>query len=198
MSFREIEVKLVVEETFDVDVFRRKVSELGPERTATVSVRDVYYLLSGVPGHVYRHRFDEELQQLTVKSVEADAFDRLEVNLDLGHHRGDQGAAVEAFLGTLGPRWRGEIGKEIEVFYFPDCEIVYYQARTVARAMERTVRCVEFEARGATDAEAGRAILEPYLERVGFDASVRERRSLLQLMYPELWNDDGVLCDVTS
>ena len=72
------------------------------ERGAKVSGSRFYYLTG--PGqrdrYVIRHRFDDELQQLTIKSLTDDTAVRDEINLDLGHHAGDQADAVEAFVGV--------------------------------------------------------------------------------------------------
>ncbi len=181
-GFEEIEHKFVVDEGFDLEAFRRRVSALGPRRTTALAVRDVYYLSERHPAYVYRHRYDAELQHLSVKSLQDDSERRLEVNLDLGQHRGDQQAAIEAFLDTLEVSWRGVIDKEIEVFYFPDCEIVYYSARAGARS----VRCVEVEAVGHASPDDAIAILHRYEEHLGFDERERTARALVELLFPEL------------
>ena len=107
---------------------------------------------------------------------------RLEVNLDLGQHRGDQAETVERFLGVRNVFWRGMIQKDIEVFYYPDCEVVYY----TARAGQREIRCVEFESLGESDLDDAREILRRYERITGFGDSVRETRSLVELMFAEV------------
>ena len=178
--FQEVEHKYVVGDGFDLGEFRRAVDELLPMRTTSLSVRDVYYATAHQSGHLYRHRFDRELQQLTVKSLEEDSEVRLEVNLDLGLHRGDQQEAVEAFLATFGIVWRGVVRKEIEVYYFPDCEIVYYEASTDARS----VRCVELEAVGQSSVEQAIKILDRYRKLVGFDGRQRTPKTLVEILFP--------------
>ncbi len=178
--FLEIEHKFLVEDAhFPLAAFRERVLALHPERRVIQSVRDGYYILEGDEGFIYRHRYDQELQHLTVKSIGGDAEERLEVNLDLGQHRGDQRAAVEKFLSVRGLAWTGTIHKDIEVFYFPDCEIVYY----TAQGGGMTVACVEFEALGADTLEEARATLRHYEEATGFGAAVRERRSLAEMLF---------------
>lgn len=187
VRFKEIEHKFIVGEAFDLDSFRQVLQALEPVETTSQSVRDVYYLTRHQPGYIYRHRHDRELQHLTVKSLEADAEVRLEVNLDLGQHRGDQQEVVEAFLDTLGVVWRGVVKKEIEVYYFADCEIVYY----AATAGSRTVHCVELEAIQKTSLEAALAVLDRYEQRIGFAARERTTQTLVELLYPEIGSRTG-------
>jgi hypothetical protein len=149
-----------------------------------VQVRDDYFLTEGGRNRrfVIRHRYDAELHQLSVKTLEADTEVRGEVNLDLGHHAGDQRAQVDAFLDQLGVTWRGTIHKDLTVWYFPDSEVVYYQASTESRS----VRCVEFEATRKDSLADALATLRRYERLTGFDGAVRSRLSLLQILYPEV------------
>ena len=103
LRFTEIEHKFVVDERFDVPRFRDALARMTPTRTTSVRVRDRYYLTEGGRGRrfVIRHRYDAELHHLTLKTFEADTEVRAEINLDLGHHAGDQQAQVEAFLSHL-------------------------------------------------------------------------------------------------
>lgn len=180
--FQEIEHKFVVEDDFDRETFRRVLEGLEPGRTTRQSVRDIYYLPRQQDGYIFRHRYDPELQHLTVKSLEDDAEVRLEVNLDLGQHRGNQQETVEAFLTAVGFTWRGEILKEIEVFHFPDCEIVYYSATANGNA----VACVEFEAVGQATLDDALATLERYEQRIGFTERKRTTKTLVELLFPTL------------
>ena len=70
----------------------------------------------------------------------------------------------------------------MDVWYFPDCEVVCY----LASAGSRSVRCVEFEAKGAGSTEAALATLQTYERATGFDGAVRSRVSLLQMLFPEV------------
>jgi len=184
LRFTEIEHKFVVDERFDLPTFRDRLASLGPTRTSELAVRDRYFLTEG--GHarrvLFRHRFDAELHHLTVKRLEPDPEVRLEVNLDLGHHRGNQDAQVDAFLAQLGVIWQGTLHKALEVWYFPDCEVVYYEAFTSAQ----TVRCVEFEATRKGSLDEALAIVERFERATGFDHAVRSRMSLPQLLFPNL------------
>jgi len=94
---------------------------------------------------------------------------------DAGHHAGDQEAEVDAFLERLGVEWSGTVHKDVDVWYFPDSEVVYYQASTGSRS----VRCVEFEAKGARSTEAALATLKTCERATGFDGAVRSRVSLV-------------------
>ncbi len=182
--FKEIEHKYVVGDDFDRRSFVEALTRLGPERTSSIRVRDRYYLTAGGADRrfVIRHRFDAELQQLTVKAVETDSEVRDEVNLDLGHHAGDQATQVEAFVARLGIVWSGEVHKDVDVWYFADCEVVHYVASTGTRS----VRCVEFEATRGSSVEGALAILERFERATGFQDAVRSRTSLPQILFPEL------------
>jgi len=184
LRFKEIEHKFVVDDQFDLPRFREAVTALGPTRTSTVSVLDRYFLTEGGRARRYliRHRYDTELHHLTIKTLGSDTEVRAEVNLDLGHHAGPQSAQVDAFMDQLGVMWRGTLNKQLEVWYFPDCEVVYYQAETSSRS----VRCVEFEATRKDSLEAALATVERFERATGFAAAVRSTRSLPQILFPEL------------
>ncbi len=184
LRFKEIEHKFVVDDGFDLPGFRQVVAALGPTRTSTVSVHDRYFLTEGGSARRFliRHRYDAELHHLTIKSLEADSEVRTEVNLDLGHHAGSQAAQVDAFIGHLGVIWRGALQKELEVWYFPECEVVFYEASTASRS----ICCVEFEATRKDSLPEALATLERFESATGFDGASRTRESLPQLLFPDL------------
>jgi len=184
LQFNEIEHKFIVDAQFDLSRFRQMVEELGPTRTSTASVEDRYYLTEGGRARRFlmRHRFDAELHHLTIKSLEADTEVRVEVNLDLGHQAGQQATQVEAFVNLLGVVWSGSLRKDLEVWYFEDCEVVYYEASTPLRS----VRCVEFEARRRDSLQEALATIERFEHATGFSGASRSRLSLPQLLFPEL------------
>ena len=182
--FTEIEHKYIVGDEFDVGPFHEQLAGLGPSRTHSVRVRDCYYLTEGGVGRRFliRHRFDAELQHLTIKTIEADSEVRDEVNLDLGRQAGDQAAQVDAFLARLGVRWSGTVQKDVDVWDFADCEVVHYRASAGARS----IRCVEFEATRRDSVAEALAIVETFERATGFHGLVRSRVSLPQLLFPEL------------
>lgn len=182
MRFTEIEHKFVVPETFDLPRFRAAVEVLGPVRSFALRVRDRYFLTEHGEArrYVIRHRYDEALQHLTIKALEADPEVRNEINLDLGQDAGDQSATVDAFVERLGATWRGDIAKDIEVWEFPTCEVVHY----TASAAGRQVRCVEFEALHAASVEEALAVLTHYERAAGFGDAERSRASLVDLLFP--------------
>ena len=184
LQFKEIEHKYIVDEQFDLPRFRQAVEALGPIRTRTIGVQDRYFLPEGGRARRYlmRHRYDAELHHVTIKSLESDTEVRIEVNLDLGHHAGPQSSQVDAFMDRLGVVWSGSLHKELEVWYFPDCEVVYYQASTPSRS----VRCVEFEARGKNSLEEALATVERFERATGFSGASRSRLSLPQILFPDL------------
>ena len=184
LRFTEIEHKFVVGDDFDLTRFRASIERLHPTRTIALRVRDRYFLTeSGRRGRfILRHRYDSELHHLTLKSLARDTEVRSEVNLDLGHHAGDQASAVDAFVERLGVTWRGVIVKDLTVWDFPDMEVAHYRASTGPRAVE----CVEFEATRKQSLGAALRAVERYERATGFGDATRSRRSLPQLLFPEI------------
>ena len=171
LRFKEIEHKFIVDEQFDLESFRRQLAAIGPAATNAITVRDRFFLTEGGLARriLFRHRFDDELHHLTVKSIESDPEVRVEVNIDLGHHQGSQDAQVDAFIDQLGVVWRGTLHKALEVWYFPGCEIVYYEAFTETR----TVRCVEFEATQKGSLDEALTIVARYEHATGFEGATQ-------------------------
>ena len=184
LEFQEIEHKFVVGADFDLDSFTASLEALGPARKTAIRVTDTYYLLSAgrTGSFVIRHRYDEELHHLTLKTLEADTEVRREINLDLGHHAGDQQARVDAFLEHFGIEWRGSLEKDLKVWYFADAEIVHYRATTDARA----VHCVEFEATRKPSLAEALATVRRYESATGFDEADRSHLPLVEILFPEL------------
>ena len=184
LRFTEIEHKFVVDERLDLRRFEEALAPLGPVARHHVRVRDRYYLTNGGAAgrFLLRHRYDAELHHLTIKTLARDTEVRTEVNLDLGHHLGDQAAAVDAFIAHLGVRWQGTIEKDLDVWDFPDCEVVHY----VATTDQRTLRCVEFEAIRQTSVPDALAVLARYERATGFSSDARSHLSLPQLLFPDL------------
>ena len=184
LRFTEVEHKYIVDERFDLDRFRQTIAALGPTRANAIHVQDRYFLTESgkTRRFLVRHRYDAELHHLTIKTLETDSEVRVEVNLDLGHHAGNQEARVDAFVGQLGVLWSGTLHKELEVWYFPDCEVVYYEASTEARA----VRCVEFEATRKDSLAKALETVERFERATGFQSSSRARLPLPLMLFPEL------------
>ena len=180
-DFLEIEHKFLVDPSFDAADFCQRALALGPSRTIAMPTRDTYFLLALQPELIFRHRYDPDRQELTVKSRSgSDTEVRLEVNLRLDPGSGDQLDRVAAFLRPWRIAFQGTLHKDIQVFYYPDCELVYYEAYIAAERL----RCVEFEAIGARDVTSASAILASYEERLGFAGRARTPASLFDLL---LW-----------
>lgn len=184
LRFTEIEHKFLVDDRFDLAAFDHTLRRMGPDRTTSVQVRDQYYLTDTgqTEGFLIRHRFDPELHHLTLKAVETDPEARAEINLDLGHHAGDQQAAVDAFLDRLGVRWRGTLRKDLAVWQFHDIEVVHYEATSETR----TIRCVEFEATHKPSLKDALAVVHRYEQATGFHERDRCLQSLPQMLFPEI------------
>ena len=184
LRYTEIEHKFVVGDDFDLPRFRAAVERLDPTRTNALRVRDRYFLTeAGRRGRfILRHRYDAELHHLTLKSLARDTEVRSEINLDLGHHAGDQASAVDAFVERLGVTWSGVLVKDLTVWDFPDMEVAHYRASTDSRAVE----CVEFEATRKQSLAAALRTVERYERATGFGDATRSRRSLPQILFPEI------------
>lgn len=180
LRFKEIEHKYVVPASFDLGAFRRALEALGPARHETLRVRDRYFITeSGRDrGFVLRHRHDRELHELTLKTVVGDAEVRDEMNLKL--RPDNQDAVVDAFVGAQGTVWQGTLWKDLEVWHYADCEVVYYVATTDGRE----VRCVEFEATAKSTLADALAIVSRYEAATGFAGAARTPASLVDLMWP--------------
>ena len=176
-AFLEIEHKFVVDADFDRDALFERCRALGPEREKALTVTDTYYVPRGQADRIYRHRIDKEIQQLTLKSRGGDNEVRTEINLELGAAR-SQADAVKAWMGVIGALPGYGIVKQIRVFDFPDCEVVYYEANHKALR----VCCVEFEAKYAASEEDGLATLHRYEQQFGFVAERREKVNLFDLL----------------
>ncbi len=176
----EIEHKFVLEPDFDRDAFFQSVTALHPSRIHSAQVVERYYLTEATPKLIYRHRYDENNQDLTYKTFgDGDIEIRREVKLVLDLRIGNQEESVRAFLEPLGMTWQGGLNKQLQVFDFADCEIVYYEARTA----DKTVTCVELEALSADGVESALATLASYEQRLGFGNRQRSRRSLFELLF---------------
>ena len=182
LRFKEIEHKFVVDDQFNLEGFGATLAALNPTRTAFIRVLDTYYLIDGSGGFIIRHRYDKELHHLTLKALAADTEVRDEIDIDLGHHAGDQQAQVDAFLRQIGVIWSGSLRKELTVWYFPDIEVVHYHASTDTRA----VQCVEFEATHKPSLAEALETVHRYEEAAGFDRATRSIRSLPEILFPEI------------
>ncbi len=180
MQFKEIEHKFIVDDAFARETFASTLRALNPSREVSLRVRDRYFVTvdGRTRGYIIRHRHDRELHELTIKSVEADAEVRDEVNLALRPH--DQDAQVDAFVASLGVEWSGTIWKDLTVWHFDDCEVVYYDAT----AGDRKVSCVEFEATHKPDTAGALAVVARYEAATGFAGRDRTTLSLLELLWP--------------
>jgi len=181
----EIEHKFLVNAGFDLGEFKRRVRALKPSHETEVDVRDVYYVpMSRIPC-VLRHRYDHELQQLTMKSIGSkDAEVRTEVNIDLSQAKGDQSTTIRAFLAPFEIIWSGGLSKRVTAFHLPRCEVVHYTAvadKDIDGAAV-AVHCVEFEAVGCSSVAEAVEVIRSYESMLGFDAATRTKESLFEMI----------------
>lgn len=180
-NFLEIEHKFVLDQSKPRDQILELLGALPSQKKTQINVVDQYFLTPLLPKRVFRHRLDEEIQQLTLKSLEDSPEVRKEINLNLGLDFGDQGNAIQAFIEQLVPEFESfKINKQVWVFYQKDAEIVYYEAR----AAELSVRCLEIEALNAPTIETGLATISRYEKVLGFEADQASNKTLLELLAP--------------
>jgi hypothetical protein len=177
-NFKEFEHKYLLDEHFNVHPVFEKLRALGNGKEKQLTVKDVYFRSELLPDFVFRHRKDQEIQQLTVKSYGGDTRERTEINLHLKNDRA-QHDAVEAFLGVLGSFQKYVITKEIRVIDFPDCECVFYKASSA----DKTVYCMEFEAVGTNDLGVALEIIAKYELIAGFESIPRCNISLFDILF---------------
>jgi adenylate cyclase class IV len=177
VAFIEFEHKFLISEA-EEPVLLAKLGQLKAERKYVVDVHDAYYTLALQPQVVLRHRWDEQIHQLTLKSLEDDSERRVEVNLNLAMSAPEAQAAIEAFFGAFGIGQRVVVTKRVHAHYLTDCEVTYY----VAECGPRQVRCLEFEVIGHQDQEQSRQILAKYEAKLGYQADQRCSESLFQLL----------------
>lgn len=191
LKYQEIEHKYLVDAEFDLLAFEATARRLNPEKSSRLKVIDTYYVVEAMPNHVIRHRVDQELQQLTIKSTGSDNECRTEVNLDLSLRTGNQADAVKAFLEPLRVLWSGTIEKNIFVFYFSNCEVVHYSARSIeASGVEKAIHCVEFEAIKKVSREESLATISRFEASFGFQHAERCHHSLFELLFGSQLPDD--------
>lgn len=178
LRFLEIEHKFLVGSDFDEIPLLEKLRAAQPEKAYKTEVLDTYFLTEKLAQGVFRHRIDKKLQQLTYKSLAGDSEIRTEINLGLDLHAGDQREAVEAFLSPLNILWFGTLAKSVNVFYFPDAEVVFYRARFGQRAQS----CIEIEARSPKSLSDAQRILHFWENYLGLLPSDRCKASLLELL----------------
>ncbi len=178
LQFLEIEHKFLVPFDYDETVLLEKLKARGPSEAYTTEVSDTYYLTGSLPAGVFRHRIDSKLQELTFKSLAGDNEARTEVNLALDVRRGNQAAAIDAFLKPLGILWSGTLAKSVQVFYFKDVEVVFYRA-TYQQSFQA---CIEIEARRPSSLAEAHQVLERWESYLGLAARDRCKSSLLELL----------------
>ena len=183
----EIEHKYLVDpRLWPKDEFESKLQSFGASRIYTISVEDTYFGFKNLKHHIFRHRFDAEIQQITVKSAGVANDVRLEINLDLDQKKGSQLTKIQDFFGVFGEFWQGKISKQVLVGYFPDCEIVRYDAKmTDDRNSDKQVTCIEFEATNYKTESEAFEIIERYANKFGLKSKEREKQSLFELLLYE-------------
>lgn len=187
MDFLEIEHKFLVHdvfgEAFDDSIFLNKIIALSPNGRSDVQVCDTYFIRADDTSGVYRHRFDSEIQQLTYKSlIPGNNEIRKEINLDLGHHSGNQVDIARAFLKSISQIEEAKLEKHVQAFYFPHAEVVYYEASNG----KKKIKCIEVEAIDCQSIQEAKETLAYFESQLGLDAKRRCFDSLFELLVLEI------------
>lgn len=181
-QFLEIEHKFLLEKKFPYSAYVKKLRQLKPHSEKKLKVTDTYFEFPANKKVVVRHRLDKEQEQLTIKDKSKDNEVRREINIELpktkkAKHQLDE---IKVFLNMLGLNVKGILEKQIHVFYFPKCEIVFYVA--LERTKKKKVRCMEFEAHGYSSQREALAIIEKYEILLNFKERKRCKDSLYDLL----------------
>ena len=169
LRFKEIEHKYIVDERFDLQRFRDVVATLRPARTFSIRVRDRYYPDRGRPCPAFRDPAplrrraapaDREDARAPTPRSASRSISISDITPATSRRRSTRFSASWASSGS------GTLHKDLEVWDFPDCEVVHYQASTD----RRSVRCVEFEATRKDSLDGGACDVEKYERATGFDA----------------------------
>lgn len=177
-QFQEVEYKYLVDETFDRKSLDLALKSLKPTEVYQVQVTDTYFYFPDRPNFVYRHRSDDRSQDFCVKSLEKDPVVRTEINMKMTIDKGSQLSSVVALLQTLGPFQQGSLDKDVSVYIFEDCEVVYYEASTD----KRRLCCVELEAVGAESLQDAFNVLNSYVDKLNLSGLSREQQSLFEML----------------
>ncbi len=145
MRFTEIEHKFVVDDGFDLAAFGRALDALGPSRRTSLQVRDRYFLTrdgragatSSATASTWSCTSSRSSRWCPIRKCATRSSSTSAAGTAI------RPTQVDAFVARMGVTWSGVVQKDLDVWYFPDCEVVHY----VASSGSRTVRCVEFEAR---------------------------------------------------
>ena len=185
--YLEVEVKYNADD-IDRIAFKDLAKSLGPKSFIYVESQDVYYAKS--ENEFLRQRLpaenkggaEENRSELTFKKKhqENNNWTRTEVNLrtDLNDPK-----LVEAFCEGLGYKKNFSIGKNCDIYFYDDADIVYY---TVKDETGKYAHYVEIEANediGMTQEESWDAVLkyEKLLSPLGISPQKRKKLSLWEM-----------------
>jgi predicted adenylyl cyclase CyaB len=186
-DFLEIEYKYSAD---DIDrlVFKDLIKSLNPKRFIYVESKDIYYAKSKDEFLRYRMPSDNKLsgeenrQELTFKkkSVDQNNWTRLEVNLRIDLNDSD---LVHMFCEGLGYKKNVELIKFCDIFYFDDCDIVYYSVKNEEGKYSYFLEIESLENCGVTK-EKSLEVLQKYeklLAPLGITPQKRKKLSLWEM-----------------
>ncbi|MCW8399538.1 hypothetical protein OQJ26_12120 [Legionella sp. PATHC038] len=180
-KFVEVEHKFCFDNKQSFKKAESAILRLYPLRDYKVDVAERYFIIDGLNNFIIRHKVDEEKQSLTLKSFTPgkDSQTRLEVEISLAQEQGDQLQTVEKFLTVFNSYKEYKLMKHLQVFLFPEAEVVLYQAIT----QDRELYALEIESVKESKYQALKHIKQFELQ-LGLDVRKREKRCLFELLFP--------------
>jgi predicted adenylyl cyclase CyaB len=183
-KFLEIETKYDASNINRVD-FKILVKSINPKSLIYVESRDVYFIKTADEFVRYRmpvENNDDPRAELAFKKKHAQNNNivRTEVNLRVD---GNSPETVTAFIEGLGYKRNFSVYKMCDIYYFDDCNIVYYN---VVDDDNRHASFLEIEVKedAGIDEEQAWGILQKYeklLSPLGINAQKRKKLSLFEM-----------------
>ncbi|MGQ3890459.1 hypothetical protein [Legionella sp. CNM-4043-24] len=180
VKFVELEHKFCFDTAADLNALRTSIEACQPETSYSIEVNERYFLVQGLNDFIIRHKVDGEKQSLTLKSfaLGADSEQRLEIDIPLSQESGDQLDAIERFLSAFGDFNEYKLTKELEVFTFPEAEIILYRAFS----SDREVFVLEVESK-KENRDSALCHIKNFETQLELLTKQREKRCLFELLF---------------
>jgi adenylate cyclase class IV len=181
MQFKELEFKYDAKDV-SMDEFSLLIEKLNPNRWMIVSSYDEFFI--NKDGDFIRYRFTDDRGELTIKrkTISANNFNRVEVNLPTS---GKNFAAVNEFCSLLGYRHNFGIYKTCKIAFFEKAVFVYYVVYD--KELKELRRFIEVEANEDYSWNSEKEALdfiegcEESLKNLGITSKNRLRKSLFEM-----------------
>ncbi|MFJ1267114.1 hypothetical protein ACD661_00925 [Legionella lytica] len=180
VKFVEVEHKFCFDDRQSFQETEAAIMQLYPLQDYKVEVAERYFLVDGLKNFIVRHKVDKDKQSLTLKSFYPgqDTEARIEIDIPLAQEKGDQLQAVERFLCAFNQYKEYKLMKYLQVFLFPEAEVILYQAVS----QDRELFALEIESVKKSKTQALKHIKQ-FEQQLGLDARQREKRCLFELLF---------------